>query len=174
MATTLLLGGARSGKSSLAVDLGKRHDGDVCVIATAEPFDDDLRERIARHVAERPPWPTIEEPLDLAGALRSVPDGSLVIVDCVTVWMGNLFHHLDDAARAERTDAFVDALSARSDPTVVISNEVGMALVSEHDLGRRFTDALGQLNKAIATIADRSLLIVAGRALPLQDPWELM
>ncbi|CAN0374383.1 unnamed protein product, partial [Phaeothamnion confervicola] len=157
----------------LAVELGNRHDGDVCFIATAEPFDDDMRERIDRHIADRPSWPTIEEPIELAVAVGSVPAGALVIVDCITVWLGNLFHHLDDSARAARTEALVDALSARTDPTVVISNEVGMGLVSEHALGRRFTDALGKLNTSIAAIADRSLLIVAGRALQLQDPWEL-
>ncbi len=94
---TLLLGGARSGKSSLAVEIGVRHLGPVLMIATAEAFDDDMYRRIAQHRAERPDWPTVEVPVELATALTAANPQALVIVDCLTVWLGNLFHHLDGA-----------------------------------------------------------------------------
>jgi len=172
---TLLLGGARSGKSSLAVEIGLRHEGAVVFIATAEPFDDDLRERIARHRDERPDWPTIEAPVDLAGAVRDAAPDALVIVDCLTVWTGNLFVHL--ASDDERTAAYDDLareLEARRAPTIVISNEVGLGLVPETALGRTYRDELGRLNQRVARIADRTLLLVAGRALELRDPRELL
>ena len=91
---TFLVGGARSGKSTLAVEIGLRHDGPVVFVATAEAFDDDLAQRIARHRDERPDWPTAEVPVALAEAITACDPDALVIVDCLTVWVGNLFHHL--------------------------------------------------------------------------------
>ncbi|MFT3852842.1 MAG: bifunctional adenosylcobinamide kinase/adenosylcobinamide-phosphate guanylyltransferase [Ilumatobacteraceae bacterium] len=174
---TFLVGGARSGKSALAVELGRRHGGEVVVVATAEAFDDDLRDRIARHRAERPAWPTIEEPLDLAGAVRRAPAGALLIVDCLTVWLGNVLHAgatgaaIDtDAATAE----LVDTLLRRDGPSVVISNEVGLGLVPDTPLGRTYRDLLGRINQAAAAAATTSLLLVAGRATVLRDPWEML
>lgn len=173
-AITFLVGGARSGKSALAVELGRRHDGEVVVVATAEAFDDDLRHRIARHRAERPAWPTIEEPLDLAGAVRRAPAGALVIVDCLTVWLGNVLHaEIGDTVEA-MTTALVDALVQRDGPSAVISNEVGLGLVPGTALGRTYRDLLGRINQAVAAAATTSLLLVAGRATMLRDPWELL
>jgi len=172
---TLLIGGARSGKSSLAVEIGRRHDGPVHVIATAEPFDDDLRARIDRHRAERPDWPTIEEPIELDSALAAPPDEALVVLDCLTVWVANLLHHgrtddevVDLARRA------LDAATHRSGPMVVITNEVGLGLHPETDLGRQYRDLLGRVNQIWAAGSTRTLWLVAGRALPLVDPWELL
>jgi adenosylcobinamide kinase / adenosylcobinamide-phosphate guanylyltransferase len=171
---TLLLGGARSGKSSLAVELGARHDGPVTFLATAEAFDDDLRDRIDRHRDERPAWPTLEVPVHLADAITATPDG-LLIVDCLTVWMGNLFVHVPDAAeRAARCAAAVAALSVRSAPTVVVSNEVGLGLVPAEAMSRTYRDELGRLNQRVAAVAHRTLLLVAGRAVRLDDPWEVL
>ncbi|MGD9995287.1 MAG: bifunctional adenosylcobinamide kinase/adenosylcobinamide-phosphate guanylyltransferase [Ilumatobacteraceae bacterium] len=173
MAVTILLGGARSGKSSLAVEIGRRHDGDVTFIATAEPFDDDMRERIDAHRADRPEWSTVEAPLDLGPAIRAAPDASLVIVDCVTVWMGNLFAH--DLGPAQRKAACIDLMTSlvpREGPTVVVTNEVGLGLHPETALGREYRDELGRLNQGLVDIADHALLLVAGRAIPLSDPWE--
>jgi len=172
-AVTFLVGGARSGKSGLAVAIGARHDGDVVFVATAEAFDDDMRDRIERHRAERPPWPTIEAPLGLADAIGGADPSALVIVDCLTVWLGNLLHHgtLDlDAA----THALVDSLTARPGPAVVVSNEVGMGIHPQTELARRYRDDLGRLNHSIAAAATTSLLVVAGRVLRLRDPWELL
>ena len=90
---TLLIGGARSGKSALAVEIGRRHDGDVVFVATAEPFDDDMRSRIARHRVDRPDWPVVEAPLDLGEAIAAAPSEALLLVDCLTVWVNNQLHH---------------------------------------------------------------------------------
>jgi adenosyl cobinamide kinase/adenosyl cobinamide phosphate guanylyltransferase len=172
---TFLVGGARSGKSSLAVDIGLRHQGPVVFVATAEAFDDDLAQRIARHRDERPDWPTLEVPVGLAAAVAACDPEALVIVDCLTVWVGNLFHHLPSAAhRADAYTAFEAAMRARSAPTVVVSNEVGLGLHPDTDLGREYRDELGRLNQRVAAACDRTLLLVAGRALPLTDPWEFL
>lgn len=168
---TLLLGGARSGKSALGVELGRRHDGPVTFVATSPPIDGDLGERIARHRGERPAWPTIEEPLDVAGALREAGD-DLVLLDCLTLWVNNLIHRGDADADVEALSAMTAAAAAeRSGPTVVISNEVGLGVHPETELGRRYRDLLGRVNQQWAARADVSLLLVAGRAVALADPW---
>jgi adenosyl cobinamide kinase/adenosyl cobinamide phosphate guanylyltransferase len=173
---TLLVGGARSGKSSLAVRMGERQLAPVTFIATAEPFDDDLRERVARHREERPPqWHTVECPLELAAAIRAAPADHFLIVDCLTVWLGNLFVHVIDPptifASIRDTN---EALRARAGATVVVSNEVGMGLHPETSIGREYRDQLGRLNQLVAAGADATLLMVAGRAVRLTDPWELL
>jgi len=171
---TLLLGGARSGKSTLAVEIGRRHDGPVVVVATTEPFDEDLRTRIERHQAERPDWPTVEEPLEVAPVLDQIDPDALVILDCLTVWVGNLLHHgRSDGAVDRMNDAVVAAARRRRGPTVVVSNEVGLGVVPSTDLGRQYRDVLGRVNQRWAAAADRTLLLVAGRAVPLVDPWEI-
>lgn len=165
---TLLIGGARSGKSSLAVEIGQRHDGDVVFIATGEPFDDDMRERIERHRIDRPDWPVVEQPLDLGATIAAAPATALLIVDCITVWVGNEMHHRDEVD----VTSVVTALSERSGPSVVITNEVGLGVHPETELGRRYRDDLGKANQAIAAVATTTLLMVAGKALRLDDPWK--
>ena len=169
---TILLGGARSGKSSLAVRLGERVDTDVVYIATSPhiPGDHDLDDRIAVHRAERPAsWRTIEEELDLAAALAA-SDDALVIVDCLTLWLNNLMHHGADQSTIEKaTSAAIAAASDRRGDTVVITNEVGLGIVPDNDLGRRYRDQLGRLNQQWVAACDRAYLMVAGRALALSD-----
>ena len=167
---TLLVGGARSGKSALALELGLRHTGPVVFVATAEPIDDELRDRIRRHRDERPPWPTVEAPLHLADAVLGIDTDALAIVDCLTVWLGNLMHH----GLPVETHPLIEALAARHGPTVVVTNEVGMGVHPETELGRRYRDQLGRVNHAMAAAADRTLLLVAGRATVLHDPWDLL
>lgn len=175
MSITLLVGGARSGKSSLAVRMGEAHVGAVVFVATAEPFDGDLRERVQRHRAERPPWPTVEAPLHLAAAVEEADPSAMVIVDCLTVWVGSLFHHHPyEDQRAAEYQQLIAALGARAAPTVVVSNEVGMGVHPESDLGRRYRDELGRLNQMVAALATTTLLMVAGRAVRLHDPMELL
>ena len=171
---TLLLGGARSGKSALAVEIGARAAGEVVFLATAERLDDDMSARIERHRRERPAWPTVEEPLEIAAALRTrIDDGSLVIVDCLTVWLGTVMH-LDPGSEDRRAADLVDALRERSGAAVVISNEVGMGVHPETELGRSYRDALGRANQMVAAAAGTTLLLVAGQALRLHDPWGLL
>ncbi len=173
---TLLVGGARSGKSTLAVQMAQRQSAPVTFIATAEPFDDDLRARVAKHREERPVhWTTVECTLDLADAIRAVPDEHFLVVDCLTVWLGNLFAHVSDAPTISRYGHDMnDALRAREGATVVVSNEVGMGIHPETALGREYRDELGRLNQSVAALADTTLLLVAGRAMRLVDPWELL
>jgi adenosylcobinamide kinase / adenosylcobinamide-phosphate guanylyltransferase len=172
---TLLIGGARSGKSALAVEMGRRFEGAVVFVATAEPFDADMTERIERHRTERPDWPTIEAPRDLAAAVGAVGHDEMLIVDCLTVWVANLFMHVP--AVADRTAAYqdlADALQKRSVPTIVITNEVGLGIHPDTELGREYRDELGRLNQQVAAIADRALLLVAGKALELSNPWDAL
>jgi adenosylcobinamide kinase / adenosylcobinamide-phosphate guanylyltransferase len=163
---TFLLGGARSGKSALAVRLGESFDGPVTYVATATAGDDDMAARIARHRTERPSqWATIESPLlDVA-----LPAHGLLIIDCLTLWATNLMLAGSDD---ESTLAAARSLSAswakRSGPTLVISNEVGLGVVPTTDLGRSFRDLLGRVNATIASAASRSYLVVAGQLLQLQ------
>lgn len=165
---TLLIGGARSGKSALAVEIARRHPGHVVFVATAEPFDDDMAARIERHRADRPGWPTVEAPRDPAGAVAVIDDDALVILDCITVWVANELHH------GGRVDIapLVAALTTRRGPSVVVTNEVGLGVHPETELGRIYRDELGRVNQALADVATTMLLMVAGRAIRLGDPWK--
>lgn len=176
MSLTFLIGGARSGKSALAVEMGRRRDGPVTYLATAPGgkggADDDMIDRIAHHRAERPDgWSTVEEEVDLVGAVGSIDDG-LVIVDCLTLWTSNLLwrERPDDEIVAGAHELAVFC-AARADPVVVISNEVGLGVHPQTELGRRYRDLLGRVNQTVAATADPALLLVAGRAIILTDPW---
>lgn len=177
MSLTFLLGGARSGKSSLAVRMASQHDGPVVFIATCPRIDgdDDLDRRIERHRAERPDWPTIEELHDLEGAIAGVGDGTFVIVDCLSLWVFNLMHRGDDAdSIAGAASSFGRAAAANPNPIAVISNEVGMGVHPETEEGRIYRDIVGSVNRAVAAHATTALLMVAGLALPLTDPTEFL
>lgn len=171
---TVLLGGARSGKSDLAVRLGRAWAGAVHVVVTAEALDDDMAARIARHRADRPSeWGLSEAPVALEDGLASVADDALAIVDCLTLWVANLIGRgLDDADVLTRAEAFAAAAVSRSGPTIVVTNEVGMGIHPDTDLGRRYRDLLGRVNACVVARADRTLLMMAGRAVVLVDPME--
>ena len=169
---TLLLGGARSGKSALAVEMGRRHRGPVVFVATSPTsVDDDMDERIARHRAERPDWPTMEEPLELAAALDRADD-AFVIVDCLTLWVSNLVGRGDGDDEIEKVSACaIASATRRSAATIVVSNEVGLGVHPETSLGLRYRDLLGRVNQQWARAADTTMFLVAGRAVRLEDPW---
>lgn len=171
----VLLGGARSGKSSHAVELGRRHDGPVIFVATAPALDDDMRRRIDRHRRERPDWPTVEEPHDLVPIVDRADASTLVVVDCITLWVSNLLWRGDSDDDVEK-EARRFAECARRSPARVlaISNEVGLGVHPETELGRRYRDVLGRVNATLVDAATRTLFMVAGRALnlePPKDPW---
>lgn len=172
----LILGGARSGKSSFAEAVAGRRGGPVTVVATAQAFDDDMAQRIAAHRASRPSeWSTIEEPLEIAQALARVPSADTAIVDCVTVWLGNMFHR--DRTEADvmfEVDRFLSTMAQRRGSTLVVSNEVGLGIVPATDMGRAYRDVLGRVNTRLAAGVDRALLLVAGRALDLHDIGDLV
>jgi adenosyl cobinamide kinase/adenosyl cobinamide phosphate guanylyltransferase len=172
MSLTVLLGGARSGKSTLATSIATATESAVCYLATAEARDAEMAARIAKHRRERPAsWTTIEEPMDLAAALDRIPSDTVTIIDCLTLWVSNLLEHdigddecLRMAAEAARVAAH------RSGRTIAITNEVGSGIVPINTLARRYRDLLGMVNARWCARADDAFLVVAGRALVLSDP----
>jgi adenosyl cobinamide kinase/adenosyl cobinamide phosphate guanylyltransferase len=170
---TFLTGGARSGKSALAVRMAMAAGTPVVFLATARPEgDEEWHERLARHRSERPAtWTTVEEPVDLAGAIATVDPSAALVVDCLTLWVANVLDAGmtdEEAAAASRTSC--EAIAARPGPTVVVSNEVGSSIVPVDPGVRRYRDVLGRVNAVFAAAADRAYLTVAGQMLPLLDP----
>jgi adenosylcobinamide kinase / adenosylcobinamide-phosphate guanylyltransferase len=162
---TFLLGGARSGKSALAVELAAQANGPVTLIATAEAGDAEMAERIRLHRAERPQdWTTVEEPRELEAALEATPDHATVVVDCLSLWVANV---LDDGDVEERSERAI-AIAKRRGRTIVVSNEVGLGVVPTSELGRRYRDVLGRVNAQWAAAADETSLVVAGKRLRLE------
>lgn len=160
-----VIGGARSGKSSFAEARVKEFAPPWIYIATGQAFDDEMRARIARHRAERGEgWRTLEAPHDLVGALRDAPTDAPMLVDCLTLWLTNRL--LAEADLPTERATLVAALTARTAPTFVVSNEVGLGIVPDNALARRFRDAAGRLNQQVAAAADSVLMMVAG--LPLK------
>lgn len=161
---TLVLGGARSGKTRRALALAEGADAKIYV-ATAQAFDDEMRAKIAAHRAERVGggWKTVEAPVDLAGALRDIgADGAraVVVVDCLTLWLTNLM--LSDRDIPAATVDLVAALEATPARVVMVSNEVGFGIVPDNALARRFRDAQGRLNQQLAAEVGSVELVVAG------------
>ncbi len=190
---TLVLGGARSGKSAYAESL--LGGPGAVYVATAEAIDDEMGERIARHRARRGEgWTTVEAPLDLGAVLRThapgaapaepagprvvafreqalrehAPGTSGVLVDCLTVWLGNLMHAERDIDREART--LLESLAAPKVPVVLVANEVGLGLVPDNPMARAFRDHAGALNQALAAQANRVVLVTAGIPLVLKSP----
>ncbi len=171
----VLLGGARSGKSDLAVRLAERQSTPVVFIATAEAGDGEMAARIARHRSERPAgWETIEAPVELAEAIAAAPAECAVIVDCLTLWTTNVLAAHEPTEIERLAEAGAAVARRRSGLTIVVSNEVGLGIVPDNVLARSYRDVLGRVNAIWADAADRALLLVAGRALPLADPWDLL
>ena len=163
----LILGGARSGKTrhalACAAALGTRR----VYVATGEPGDAEMAERIARHRAERGAgWRTVEAPLDLAAALAALGPADAVVVDCLTLWLSNLMLAGRDPEGA--AEGLVAALGVLRVPAILVSNEVGLGLVPETPLGRRFRDAQGRLNQRLAAAVARVDFVAAGIALALK------
>ncbi|TIV54243.1 MAG: bifunctional adenosylcobinamide kinase/adenosylcobinamide-phosphate guanylyltransferase [Mesorhizobium sp.] len=162
---TLVLGGARSGKSSHAESLTIAHPSPWAYIATAQAYDDEMRERIALHRSRRGEgWVTVDAPLDLVGAIGALPDHQPVLIDCLTLWLTNQMlaeHDIEAECRQ-----LADVLSRPRGPWFVVSNEVGLGIVPDNALARRFRDAAGRLNQQVAAVADNVLMMVAG--LPLK------
>ncbi len=168
MPLLLLLGGARSGKSDLAVRLARRQSAPVVLIATADAGDAEMAARIARHRRERPAaWETIEAPLALAAAIAGAPDGSCVIVDCLTLWTSNMLAGPQAGETEARALQAARAARDRGGLTIAVSNEVGLGIVPANPLARSYRDLLGRVNAIWAAAADSAYLLVAGRALAL-------
>ena len=186
----VILGGARSGKSAFAERLARKSGRSVAFIATATAGDEEMRERIARHRAERPAtWHTIEEPLDLAGAVqRAGKLADVLLLDCITLWLNNLFAQsagplahesveeqymagtlFDETAMQEIEKLLATARSLDLDKTLlIVTNEVGLGIVPAYPLGRLYRDTLGYVNQRLAQTADRVYLMVAGMGVDIK------
>ena len=171
MPFTFLVGGARSGKSTLAVRLASAFDGPVVVVATAEARDDEMLDRIRAHRSARPAeWVTAEAPLHPLAAVEGIDQKACVILDCLTLWVSNA---IEAGASGEQIGAEARTLSSilarRPASSVVVSNEVGLGIVPANALARTYRDVLGRVNASFAAEAARSLFVVAGRGLPLEE-----
>jgi adenosylcobinamide kinase / adenosylcobinamide-phosphate guanylyltransferase len=165
LTTTLILGGARSGKTSHALRAAEASGLRPVMIATAEALDEEMADRIARHRAERgPAWRTLEAPLDLVGALAEIDLQEAAVVDCLTLWVSNLMHAERDLDR--ESECLIAALGTRE--VFLVSNEVGLGIVPDNALARRFRDTAGRLNQQLAAAADRVVFIAAGLPLILK------
>ena len=183
---TLVLGGVRSGKSRYAQQLADRFER-VVFIATARIGDEEMRAKVRRHQAERPPeWLTVEEPLELAQALEQHgPSCDVLLVDCLTIFAANLMEDEGEdgtrmggvtsreATHEARIEQLCNALQSVPCSVVLVSNEVGSGVVPPYPLGRRFRDVLGELNQRVARVADDVLLLVAGLPLALKGHVEV-
>ena len=161
MAIILITGGARSGKSTRAEARVRAFAGQPVYIATAEALDGEMRERIAKHRAGRgSEWLEREAPLELAAALLETDGGGARLVDCLTLWLSNLMHAERDWEK--ETKLLVDALGRQKSPVVLVTNEVGLGIVPDNALARRFRDAAGILNQTVGHAADEVEFVVAG------------
>lgn len=166
--TILFLGGARSGKSRIAQETAETAPGELVYVATGQALDDEMADRIARHRADRGPrWRTIECPIDLAATIAAEGrEGRILLVDCLTLWLSNLmFAERDIAAASAR---LVAALAGSRATVMLVSNEVGLGIVPENALARRFRDEAGRLNQVIAAAADEVFLVAAGLTLKMK------
>jgi adenosylcobinamide kinase / adenosylcobinamide-phosphate guanylyltransferase len=166
---TLVLGGARSGKSSYAEWLIGTYPKPWVYIATAEAKDSEMAERIAAHRARRAAgWRAIEAPHEVPEAISAAPGDAAVLVDCLTLWLSNLM--LGSFQVETMIERLEQALAARSGPTVCVSNEVGLGIVPDNALARQFRDAQGTLNQLIAAKAARVIMMVAGIPVAVKSP----
>jgi len=164
----LVTGGARSGKSKFAEERAARHVGPRIYIATAQPLDTEMAERIARHKTARGDrWRTEEVPLALVEALRATDGEGVRLVDCLTLWLSNVMHAGADPSG--EADALAECLQGQASPVVLVTNEVGQGIVPDNPLARRFRDAAGLLNQRIAQVADEVVLVVSGLPVVLKS-----
>jgi len=164
----LVLGGARSGKSRHAEAQCEAIPGPLTYIATAQAYDDEMRDRIARHRARRNArWDTVDAPIDLPAAIRAIPPSGAVLVDCLTLWLSNLL--LAEENIPHWSDTLVAAIDMSAAPIALVSNEVGLSIVPENALARRFRDEAGLLNQRVAAACDRVEFVAAGLPLILKQ-----
>ena len=170
---TLIIGGARSGKSAFAEKLAAQYDR-VLFVATAEALDDEMRQRIENHKRNRPDtWHTLEEPREVATALASTPPHDVLLLDCLTLWVSNLLLDMAESTDAEQhigaaTERLLAVYETTDAEWVVVTNEVGEGVVPPTVLGRAFQDALGRVNQLFAARADRVYQMTAGLALDIK------
>lgn len=161
---TLILGGARSGKSKLAEQLAQQSDLSVVYIATSQPLDKEMSARVAHHRQRRPAhWGLVEEPIALAEVLKDqAASGRCLLVDCLTLWLTNLLMSNDETVFNEQRQALLDCLVHLPGKVIMVSNETGMGVIPMGELTRRFCDEAGWLHQEIAASSEQVILTVAG------------
>lgn len=181
---TLILGGARSGKSRRAEMMAAETGGEVLYVATAEPYDEEMRERIEAHQASRPgTWQTLEAPLEVGERIqRAEPEPDVVLLDCITLLANNVFGRdsAEDPESVQRgemrlereIDALLQARRGSKAHWILVSNEVGLGIVPPYPLGRAYRDALGRANQRLAEAADEVLFMVAGLPMVVKETGE--
>jgi adenosylcobinamide kinase / adenosylcobinamide-phosphate guanylyltransferase len=164
----LLVGGARSGKSRLAVKLASQSGEEVAFLATGEPSDDEMAARIEAHRSERPgSWRTVEEPRALARAVADAAPTATLVVDCLSLWVANVLEATPEAEILAEASEAARLAAARPGLTIAVTNEVGLGLVPMHPVGRAYRDALGRVNATWSAVADEAYFVIAGRRLRL-------
>jgi len=165
--TTLVLGGARSGKSVYAEKLLENSGKQMVYIATAQAHDDEMGQRISHHQARRgTEWTTVEEPLDVCKALLKAGSGKIILLDCITLWLSNMMAaDLDVETEVKK---FCDQLLSATSDVVIVSNEVGLGIVPDNALARKFRDEAGRANQMIAEACNKVVFIAAGQALVMK------
>ena len=173
----LVTGGSRSGKSAYSQKLAESMPGPRTFIATGLPIDDEMRERIRRHRDARRlrDWATIEEPVDLRGAISRDPGANVMIVDCLTLWINNLMYEAEKANVtlsendiADRCQQVIEACGTCNGTVVFVTNEIGMGLVPENPVGRLYRDLVGRYNQIMAEASHRVIFLVSGQPLELK------
>ena len=169
----LILGGAKSGKSSFALNVCNSLDRERIFLATAQAFDQEMEERIRRHQAERGSgWRTIEEPINVAETIGSLDsEDTVILLDCLTLWLNNLYmEYGEDPEAIDKTiEKLARQLADIRGAVVVVSNEVGMGIVPDNQLSRTYRDTAGYMNQRIASLAGKVVAVIAGLPIVLKD-----
>ena len=166
-----ITGGARSGKSSFAMAEASRINGKKAYIATAEALDEEMRQRIENHKRQRGnDWVTYEEPLKIAEVIKEIEGKySVILIDCLTLWLSNLF--MNNKKSEREIESFCCSLSTVHCPLFIVSNEVGMGIVPDNELSRKFRDMAGLLNQKIASTSDEVYMVVAGIPVKIKEKY---
>lgn len=158
---TFVIGGAASGKSECAEQLVYKSGQEMIYLATGQARDDEMRQKIHKHVDRRgDDWSLIEEPIDLIGVLSKCDAGQIVLLDCATMWLSNLFEANSDIE--SQVIALCDALPNLPPKVIIVTNELGMGVVPDHPLSRRFREAHGRMNQKLAAVSNLAVMVVAG------------
>lgn len=166
-AKIFVVGGGASGKSAYAERVVRGFGKPKTYIATLQPYDDEMRDKVIKHRSDRgPDWTTVEAPMDLTGALTVTRSDHIVLIDCMTLWLTNVMLAERDVRR--EIDAFLTVLTEREGDVVIVSNEVGMGIVPDNALARRFRNAQGGLNQRLAAVCDPVVTVIAGLPLALK------
>jgi adenosylcobinamide kinase/adenosylcobinamide-phosphate guanylyltransferase len=173
--TTLIIGGCRSGKSSMAIDLANRYGASEkkIFIATCVPLDTEMQDRVQKHKDERDNlWQTLEIPINLSQAIReNSPNADVILIDCITLWVNNLLMETsDNKTISDNIQDLVSALDAACCPVILVSNEVGTGIVPENALARLFRDYAGFANQQIAKHVQKVIWMVAGIPVTIKAP----